>query len=244
MRPPIHGWNNDKLLQTLNLADPILDDGTQTGVKQQFAESCGPTTAQALRGAIDPMYALQTRTDNPKLHEDDDSNPLKLNPKLAAEQKAMLKTLKSSASARNGKSSPSSSATGPTADSIVKVYNQLSAETGFTFVNKDLPWITTPKPDAKDVKQVSDALDAIASQLQRGIYTPLAVGPGGIANETHAMLALSVEGSGPKQTFTIHDPWSGNTLTVTRAQFEADDANMDGKMFQVLGGYGVASLVR
>src|SRR5262249_5258482 len=42
-----------------------LSDGK--GIKQQWADSCGPTTVQAMKGELDPMFALKLHEENADL---------------------------------------------------------------------------------------------------------------------------------------------------------------------------------
>ena len=221
----IRGWPEDKLLGTLNLADPILDDGKETGVKQQFGCSCVTTTAQALRGELDPVYALQVRTANPDVNAVDNSDPTKMNPALAAEQKALLEEQGGVAVSRN------SGGSGTPWAKIDLVYNKASAHTGFSYscvqMDKTVPPTT-----------VDAALDAVAGQLQKGIPTPLLVGSAW-SPKCHAVIALEVQGAGADQRFLIHDPWVGNTVWCSRAEFEQQKAPIGD--CHVIGGYHLAS---
>jgi hypothetical protein len=210
---------------TLNLADPILDDGKETGVKQQFGCSCVTTTAQALRGELDPIYALQVRNANPDINAADDNDPTKVNPSLAAEQKALLEEAGGVAVSRN------QGGTGTPWAKLDSVYNKASSHTGFTFSCVQMDQTQPPTT-------VDAALDAIAGQLQKGIPTPLLVG-GAWCPKCHAVIALEVQGTGADQKFLIHDPWVGNTVWCTRAQFEQQQAPIGD--CHVLGGYHLAS---
>ncbi len=221
----IHGWDGAKLLSTLNLADPITDDGNQTGVKQQHHSSCVATTGQALRGEVDPIYALQVRTENSDIHVADEADAFKLNPKLAEEQKVVLEAAGGLATSRG-----SGWGQGVNWDRLYEVYDARAAQTGFVYATVELDH----RPDLT----VDTALDAIASQLNKGIPTPLLVGVQW-ATKCHAMIALEVQGTGPDQRFLIHDPWVGDTMWVKRSEFVAGQAPMG--EFQVLGGYHLAS---
>jgi len=68
----------------------LTGSSTGTGVQQQFMMACNVTTAEAVRGELDPIYALKVHDDNPNLGKLDDKNPDRMNPNLAAEQRAML----------------------------------------------------------------------------------------------------------------------------------------------------------
>ena len=60
------------------------------GIKQQWHDSCGPTTVQAMMGELDPIYALKLHNENPDLTAADNSDGAKKNPKMAEEQRKML----------------------------------------------------------------------------------------------------------------------------------------------------------
>ncbi len=220
----IHGWPEAKLLETLNLADPNAD-GKETGLKQQFEASCAATTAQALRGELDPIYALKVRTQNKDINSFDPTDPLKLNPALATEQKTRLETAGGVATPRG------TAGAGTPWDALDTMYNAESAHTGLVFKNVQLDKVQPPQT-------VAQALDAIAGQLDKGIPTPLLVGSTW-APKCHALIALEVDGAGPTQRFLIHDPWVGNTTWVTREQFLDGTAQLGN--CHVLGGYHLAS---
>lgn len=220
----IQGWDNAKLLSTLNLADPITDDGTQTGVKQQHQASCVPTTGQALRGEVDPIYALQVRTENTNINAVDNTNAFAINPKLAQEQADVLTSVAGRPTPRN------QAGWGTNWSKLDLVYNARSAQTGYVF--------STVQFDQRPDLTLDAALDLLAAQLNQGIPTPLLVGVQW-APKCHAMIALEAQGTGPDQRFLIHDPWAGNTMWVTRAEFLVGNAPMG--EFKVIGGFHLAT---
>lgn len=217
----IRGWDRAKLLSTLNLADPIVEDGAQTGLKQQFRASCVPTTGQALRGEVDPVYALAVRTGNTDVHRADEADPYALNKPLADEQAKVLTDA-------GGAPSPRSSwyGSGTPWARLDEVYNRVAAQTGFVYASVQF--------DEHPELTLDAALDELAGQLGRGIPTPLLVGVAG-APKCHAMIALEAQGTGGDQRFLIHDPWEGTTLWVTRAELVAGNAPMG--EFHVIGGF-------
>jgi hypothetical protein len=211
----IRGWPEDKLVHTLNLADATgADDGTQNGVKQQFEASCTATSAQAVRGELDPIYALNVRTSNSDVHSADDSDGMKLNPNFAAEQKNLLENV------GDGKATARSDGTGYGTWGVDAELDSESAHTGFTYSRTQI----TP---CDDVKTIDAALDTLASQLNRGIPTPIIVGdapdPSG-----HCALALAVEGTGADEKFLIHDPWEGTTTWCSKSDIENGTLNVAG----------------
>jgi hypothetical protein len=78
----------DKAWMDANLH--VVGDSKGQGIKQQWECSCGPTTIQAMKGELDPIYALKLRTENPHLTEAKDDDATALNPNMAAEQKSIL----------------------------------------------------------------------------------------------------------------------------------------------------------
>lgn len=222
----IHGWPADKLIHTLNLADDTgADDGLQNGVKQQFETSCTATTTQAVRGELDPIYALQVRTQNANINAADDNDGTKANPALAAEQKHLLEDIgQGHATARND-------ASGIGTWAIPDQLASMSAHTGFTYDRVQIQ-------PCDDPKQLGAAMDAIAAQVGKGIPTPLIVGeapdPSG-----HCILAMAVEGQADARQFLIHDPWEGTTRWLSAHDILASQVNVAG--WPSLGYYYAAS---
>lgn len=220
-----HGWSDAKLMQGLNLADPLVDDGTQTGVKQQFFASCVITTGQALRGEVDPLYALEVRTANSNVHDVDDADPYAKNRRLAEEQFTQLDTVGGYATPR-----AQMGGVGVSWTKIDDVYNQRAPQTGFVYSSVHLdehPELTT-----------DTLLDQLGAQLRLGIPSPVLVGDA-MNPKCHAMIALETQGTGPQQRFLLHDPWSGDTTWVTRQQFDQHAAPLG--PFTSLGGIHLAS---
>jgi hypothetical protein len=205
----IRGWPATTLLGQLSLSDAIVDDRAQTGLIQQFNGSCVITTAELLRGEVDPVYALATRTANPALHQVDEHDAFKDNPALAKDQGEELDRA-------GGYPTPRiQGGVGIKQTAIDAVYDARADQTGYRFTLTsvgDRPELTT-----------DGVLDLLAAQLRQGIPTPVLVGDG-LSAKRHAMLALEVVGEGDGQAFRFHDPWSGNTLDLTRAQFRSSSA--------------------
>lgn len=202
----IHGWAPSKLIHTINLADdtgPI--DHQQNGVKQQFADSCAPTSAQALRGEFDPIYALRVRTNNGDIHSADDNHAFKVDPGLATEQKFLLEKV------GGGRATPRNvNGAGVDDAHVDKIMDRMTPYTGFKY---------SVQPGADFKKTMIDSMcDAMASQLAQGIPTPFGVTDKQYSGG-HECLAVAVEGSGAHQRFLVHDPWQGVTKWVSREQF-------------------------
>lgn len=214
----IQGWSDQKLATTLNLADPLGSfDGRQDGVMQQFADSCVPTTAQALRGEMDPVYALRVRRGNVSIHAADNGAPLAVNPRLAYEQRRWLEKVGS------GEATPRDvPGRGVDTDGLSKIFAKISRYTGFEMKAGTL----TPE-QFKDPAFMNLLLDHITVQLNEGIPTPI-----GLTNDTwsggHAVLVVAAVGAGPEQQFLIHDPLSGNTMAIPRSDIVAGTLNIAG----------------
>ncbi|MFT3712822.1 MAG: hypothetical protein QM817_34655 [Archangium sp.] len=204
----IHGWMEVRQKEDLTLAG---DREIGNGVMQQYGDTCAPTTAQALRGEYDPIYALSVRTaaSNSDVSDADLDSPTAKNAALAQEQEALLTGL------GKGTTTTRRQGTGGTRDSDATdaVVNSMSTYTGFRYASD-----RTGTTDQK--------LDKVAAQLQQGIATPIRVADA--TDNGHIVLATAVRGSGPKQEFLIHDPWSGRTNWITRKQFDENKFDIAG----------------
>jgi hypothetical protein len=211
----IQGWSADKLIHTLNLADDTgADDKVQNGVKQQFDASCTATTVQAVRGEMDPIYALQVRTQNKDINSVDDSNPDAVNSALAAEQRHLLQDI------GGGKATPRNDTSGYGTWKIPEMLATESSHTGFNYTRVQITPCTDPQ-------QLNTAMDNIAAQVSKGIPTPLIIGsppdPSG-----HCILAMAVEGTGADRQFLVHDPWAGTTSWLSSSTILQGQLNIAG----------------
>ncbi len=220
----IRHMGSKEMLKVLNLADPIVDDGQQTGVTQQFHDSCVPTVAQGLRGEFDPIYALSTHQKNYNVNWAPKSGDSMKNGALKSEQSLWLTKSGGTPTARN------IPGVGVDSNHIDAVYNGFAEKLGLTF----------KRTIVTDALPVPAMLDAIAAQLEAGIATPLLVGTSNKESRSHAALALEVETTAEGQRFLIHEPTSGESRWVTRQNLEAGKAGFG--WCEVLGGYHQASL--
>jgi hypothetical protein len=226
------GLTDAQLVDRLSLADDeavTTPDARQDGVKQQFEASCVATTAQALRGEFDPIYALAVRSQNTDVHDVDDGNAFAKNAAFATEQKQLLEQLgQGNATNRNEQVN----ARGVMWGSLRAVFDAMSAYTGYTYSPTAYPQNVTDRA-------TTDALcDGLAAQLSQGIATPLLI-TGDQNFGGHAILATAVDGSGESQRFLIHDPWDGVTEWVSRKQI--DDGTFKVAGWNRLRGYMVAT---
>ena len=185
-------------------------------MQQQWQSSCNATTVQAIHGELDPIYALDVHEKNPNFGTVDDTNAMTQNPRLATEQRNLL------ASPYAGTAMPGLVGTPgvPTARNTQGAgrfsddqFNALSGTTGLT-VN------TMLSPTAPQ------AMAAIDKGLEQGAPVPIIIGQNN-ANYGHYVL---VTGSteGPPKAYTIHDPWSGETVQRTSTQMTNGNLNVAG----------------
>jgi type VI secretion system secreted protein VgrG len=196
---------------------------TGTGVQQQFSTSCNATVVQAIHGELDPIYALQVHDENPRLDQADNRNPTRVNPKLAAEQKAMLESPYAGArfpglTGKAGQATARSSAGGVGRFADDKL-NDLSPTTGLGFQTQLV---------GKDVT-TAQALSTIDSSLAQGAPVPLIIGQSS-SQTAHYVLVTGVSDGQPK-TYTIHDPWEGKTVTRTADQMTNGNLDIAGHKY-------------
>ena len=184
----------------------VVGQSDGKGIRQQWQASCGPTTAEAMRAELDPVYALQLRTENPKLADAASSDATKLNPKLAEEQRRILTAGGGVATSRD---------TAGVGMMIAPALTTLGAGTGVKFDFQ-------PANDAT----IDTRLTEIDSALGGGLPVPLRVSSPG-ASAGHFILAVAVA-AGPPRTYSIHDPWDGKLVKVTDADIKAKRLNIAG----------------
>ncbi len=175
------------------------------GVQQQWHDSCGPTTFEAVQGELDPLYALKKHEDNPNLDDVDAHDGTKKNANLAADQKAILTA--------GGGVAVNRDQGGGSGMWIAGALNNLSASTG---VKYDLKKIGEGATLDEGVKALNDATAG-------GTPVPIAIG-NGPKNYQHYVLVTASD-PGPPRTYTIHDPWDG--VTVTRSEEQMRTGKID-----------------
>jgi chromosome segregation ATPase len=206
----INGKNDEWMQNNLRLTGST--DGK--GVKQQWKHSCNATTAQAVRGELDPIYALKLHEENTDITSADNADATKTNPKLAAEQKKMLES-KYTGGVAGGTAGTAlnrgdAGKSGRWGDDLV---NNMSETTGVEYANKKIGPSYT----------VDDAITDVDTGLKKGHPVPLVIG----ANSTNYQHYVLVTGrnEGPPPTWTIHDPWDG--VTVTRSVQDIKDGKIN-----------------
>jgi hypothetical protein len=187
-----------------------------TGVEQQWSQSCNATTVEAVRGQMDPIYALKMHEDNPNLDQADNTSGTKVNPNLAADQKAMLESqYKGSVSGGSaGQAAPrSGGGSGRWADDLL---NNNSDSTGISYSTKQLGGTTT----------VATAMTTIDNGVSKGQPVPIVIGNSS-SDYRHYVLVTGSD-VGPPKSYTIHDPASGTTVVRTEAQLKNGTLNIAG----------------
>lgn len=203
----IHGqdatWMQDNL--------KLTGDSSGGGIRQQFENTCNVTTVQALRGELDPIYALQVHKANPDMHLVDEDNPYLHNPSLAREQQELLETGYEGAKAdEHGEVIEARPLDDEESEgrSIDDLLTGLMSTTGFRFEPLDLE---------ETGISAGDVLDQIDQYLRAGVPIPIVVGD--VEGDYHQLLLTGLS-DGPPLTYTIHEPTEGQILTRTREQFE------------------------
>lgn len=137
-----------------------------TGTRQAYSHTCGVTTVQTVRAEYDPVYALKLHTENPDLGQVDNDDPTKLNPKAAAEQKAMHET---EYDGDHGKhTGVTASRTNIAAGGgrwVDDWLNSLTAATGLTYKTKKDP-------------SAAEAVNTLTDKVGGGMMTPVVIGNG------------------------------------------------------------------
>jgi hypothetical protein len=194
----------------------LTGSSTGTGVMQQWSHSCNATAAQAVRGQMDPLYALKLHEQNPKLDEADDKDGAKLNPKLAAEQKAKLESeYKGSVAASvggQGVAAPRQGVggAGRWADDLL---NSQSDTTGISYSTQQDP-------------PIADAMKSIDGGVGKGQPVPIVIG-NSPTDYRHYVVVTGMTKGPPKQ-YTIHDPGTGKTVVRAEADFTGGKLDISG----------------
>ncbi len=198
-------WMQDNLSMTGNTSGK--------GVKQQWSMSCNATAQEAVRGEMDPIWALQMHEENPKLTEADDKDGSKDNPKLAAEQKSLLESSNPDGSA-GGQAVSRGSGTPARGRWNTDLLNNVKDTTGVSYDNKKIG------TDVTLDKGLTDINDGLA----KGMPVPIVIGDGGKNAFAHYVVITATD-PGPPRYYTIHDPASGNT--VIRSEDQIRKGNID-----------------
>ena len=197
----------------------LTGSSTGKGVQQQWSHSCNATTVEAVKGEMDPMYALKVHQDNPNFGKVDNADGAKDNPNLAADQKAMLTSTYHGAAAVDhagvaaSRDNPAKQGRGRWADDLL---NKNQDVTGVKYENKQIGHGAT----------VDDAVSSIDSSVSTGTPVPIVIG-NGPDKFTHYVLVTASD-AGPPPTYSIHDPASGETKIRTLDQMKQGKLDIAG----------------
>ncbi len=203
---------SEKWLQD-NLA--LTGNSSGKGVKQQWAMSCNATTAQAVKGQLDPLYALKLHEDNKNVNAADGDDPRKKNKALADEQKAMLEKADPDGSA-GGLALPRDHDDQHQGRWNTDLLNDMKDVTGVSYANKKIGVETT----------LDDGIKEIDTHLDKGTPVPIVIG-NKVDEYTHYVLVTKCTQKPPK-VYTIHDPWSGKTYKRTAEQLSKGKLDIAG----------------
>ncbi len=183
------------------------------GVKQQWSMSCNATAQEAVRGEMDPLYALKMHEDNPHLTEADDKSGSKLNPTLAKEQKKLLES-KNEDGSKGGQAVARGSGISARGRWNTDLLNKISKSTGVDYERKVVGTDET----------MDETVGSINDGLAKGAPVPIVVGDGGQNATAHYVVIMATD-PGPPRYYSIHDPASGDT--VVRSEDQLRTGNLD-----------------
>jgi hypothetical protein len=202
----------------------VTGSTTGRGIQQQWSHSCNITTVEAMRGEMDPIYALQLHIDNPSLNSPANAaDATAVNPTLAAEQRTLLeRDYTGGLGNMSGGVAVARGATGGVGRWADDLLNQQAGATGVRYRTRRL--------GAGEIT-LDEALTAINRGVDRGIPVPIVIGDT-TSTYAHYVMVLSRSGN----NYRIHDPWDGVTVTRTRD-------NITGSTINLAGGWNVLSAV-
>jgi hypothetical protein len=183
------------------------------GVKQQWSMSCNATAQEAVRGEMDPIWALKMHEENPHLTEADEKSGTKLNPSLGKEQKKLLESKEPDGS-KGGDAVPRGS--GKPADGRwnTDLLNKIEKSTGVSYERK-----TVGEDETMD-----ESVTSINDGLAKGAPVPIVIGDGADNASAHYVVIVASD-PGPPRYYSIHDPASGDT--VVRSEDQLRSGNLD-----------------
>ncbi len=198
----IRGQDEGWLERNLRLTG---SDRDERGIRQQFHDTCGVTTVQAMRGAYDPVYALRVRDENGDVTRANDADAYdpSFNPDLAAEQQALTEAPYEGTTfePHEGVAVPRS-ALGGGGRWVDDQLNELEPSTGLRYTT-----LLDPTP--------GEASEVLREQLEAGRLVPVVVG-GDVGEYAHYVLAINVRADpAGGRSFQLHDPWDGRTSWVS-----------------------------
>ncbi len=193
----------------------LTGDSNGKGIKQQWHMSCNATTAQAVKGELDPLYALKLHEENSDVSKANDNNGGAMNRKMGAEQKKMLESAYPDGSA-GGEASNRSDPSAKRGRWNTDLLNNMEDTTGLKYANMRLGGGIT----------IDTAIAAMKGDAAQGIPLPIVIG-NGPGQFTHYVLVTACQ-PGPPAKFAIHDPWEGKTYMRSEATIRAGKIDIAG----------------
>lgn len=187
-------------------------------LRQQFQNSCAPTLVQALRGEVDPVYALRLRQHG-DVHTLEHEAPGRANKEALREQARLLRSVDVQP-LRDGDPEPSSPQTVLPAE-FEKLLDAGTQRAGLSY---DFVPVKGGKPGSFDAERGEALAQSLDQSLGRGIPVPvIASSVGLLATKIphapgHAILFRARRGQGEARQYQIYDPASGKLSWVSRAQ--------------------------
>ena len=183
------------------------------GVKQQWSMSCNATAQEAVRGEMDPIYALKMHEENPHLTEADETSGTKLNKSLGQEQKKLLES-KNPDGSKGGDAVARGSGIAADGRWNTDLLNNIQKSTGLSYERKRVGVDET----------MDQSVTSINDGLAKGAPVPIVIGDGG-KNATAHYVVIVASDPGPPRYYSIHDPASGDT--VVRSEDQLRKGNLD-----------------
>ena len=193
----------------------LTGDSKGKGIKQQWHMSCNATTAQAVKGELDPLYALKLHEENDDISKANDDDASATNKKMGAEQKQMLESAYPSG-AQGGEASNRSDPAQKRGRWNTDLLNNMEDTTGLKYANMKLGGSIT----------IDTAITAMKADTAQGIPLPIVIG-NGPGQFTHYVLVTACAPDPPAK-FAIHDPWEGKTYTRSEKTIRAGKINIAG----------------
>jgi len=202
------GWLRDHLT--------LVGDSSGRGVMQQWNTSCNATSAQAVRGQLDPVYSLSVHDNNPNVSAVDAMNAMSINPSLAQEQQQMLTSPyqgeRSNLAGHTGVATPrSQGGSGRFADDL---FDAAGSQSGLDYHPRNLGPNYSMDSAITDINRAVDA----------GLPVPIVVGTP--SSPTAHYVVVTARQSAPVNQYTIHDPWTGNTYTRAESDIRNGQINI------------------
>jgi hypothetical protein len=203
------------------------------GIKQQWSMSCNATTAEAVLGEMDPLYALKLHEENPDVTARDGDDPNNINPKLAADQKAQLESAYPDGSS-GGLARPVNDHSKVPGRWNTDLLNKEQDSTGLSYTNKKI---------GEGGLTVDQAVDDISSDVQKGMPVPIVIGGDSPKTKYAHYVLVTATDPGPPRSFSIHDPANGTTEVRTEEELKngkidlAGDPAKKGSGWNKLGAY-------